>query len=72
MGIGTGTGGKLEYSDDFKFLDDLRTYKIKFYGMGRPYDINAFAYLDISNLVPINPTFNANVSGEIENTPKTS
>lgn len=72
MGIGTGTGGKLEYSDDFKFLDDLRTYKIKFFGNGRPYDINAFAYLDISNLVPINPTFNANVSGEIENTPKTS
>ena len=72
MGVGTGRGGKLEYSDDFKFLDDLRTYKIKLYGMGRPHDINAFAYLDISNLAPIYPTYNSNVSGEIENTPQTS
>lgn len=56
MGVGTGTGGKLEYSDDFKFIEDLRTYKIKFYGMGRPYDINAFMYLDISNLVPVLPS----------------
>lgn len=55
MGVGTGKGGKLEYSDEYKFLEDLRTYKIKFYGMGRPYDINAFLYLDISNLVPVIP-----------------
>jgi HK97 family phage major capsid protein len=72
MGVGTGRGGKLEYSDDFKFVDDLRTYKIKLYGMGRPHDINAFAYLDISNLAPIYPTYNSNVSGEIENTPQTT
>lgn len=58
MGAGTGKGGKLEYSDDYKFVEDLRTYKIKFYGMGRPYDINAFIYLDISNLVPNYPTVN--------------
>lgn len=56
MGVGTGKGGKLEYSDDYKFAEDLRTYKIKFFGMGRPYDINAFAYLDISNLVPVIPS----------------
>ena len=56
MGVGTGKGGKLEYSDEYKFLEDLRTYKIKFYGMGRPYDINAFLYLDISNLVPVIPS----------------
>ena len=56
MGVGTGKGGKLEYSDDYKFVEDLRTYKIKFYGMGRPYDINAFQYLDISNLVPVIPS----------------
>lgn len=56
MGVGTGKGGKLEYSDDYKFVEDLRTYKIKFYGMGRPYDINAFAYIDISNLVPVIPS----------------
>jgi hypothetical protein len=58
MGVGTGKGGKLEYSDEYKFLEDLRTYKIKFYGTGRPYDINAFLYLDISNLVPNYPTVN--------------
>ena len=58
MGVGTGRGGKLEYSDEYKFLEDLRTYKIKFYGTGRPYDINAFLYLDISNLTPIFPTLN--------------
>lgn len=56
MGVGTGKGGKLEYSDEYKFLEDLRTYKIKFYGMGRPHDINAFLYLDISNLVPVIPS----------------
>lgn len=58
MGMGSGKGGKLEYSDDYKFLEDLRTYKIKLYGNGRPYDINAFLYLDISNLVPVFPTIN--------------
>lgn len=58
MGVGTGRGGKLEYSDEYKFLEDLRTYKIKFYGTGRPYDINAFLYLDISGLVPAFPTVN--------------
>lgn len=56
MGVGTGKGGKIEYSDEYQFLDDLRTYKIKFYGNGRPHDINAFMYLDISNLVPVLPS----------------
>ena len=69
MGVGTGKGGKLEYSDEYKFLEDLRTYKIKFYGMGRPYDINAFQYLDISNLAPVAPS--VIVSGDINNTPQT-
>ena len=55
LGVGTGKGGKLEYSDDYKFKEDLRTYKIKFYGTGRPYDINAFLYLDITDLVPVLP-----------------
>lgn len=58
MGVGTSKGGKLEYTDHYKFLEDLRTYKIKFFGMGRPYDINAFLYLDIENLVATNPTYN--------------
>ena len=55
LGVGSGTGGKLEKSDENKFAEDVRTYKVKFYGTGRPYDINAFLYLDISNLVPVIP-----------------
>lgn len=70
MGVGTGRGGKLEYSDEYKFVEDLRTYKIKFYGTGRPYDINAFQYLDISGLVAASPV--VTINGSIENTPQTT
>lgn len=54
MGLGTGTakGGKIEYSDEYKFLEDQRIYKIKLYGNGRPKDPNAFILLDISGLKP--------------------
>lgn len=72
MGLGTSKGGKLEYSDEYKFVEDLRTYKIKLYGNGRAKDINSFLYLDISNLSPLSFSYNANVSGSIENTPQTS
>lgn len=70
MGLGTSKGGKLEYTDEYKFLEDLRTYKIKLYGNGRPKDINSFLYLDISNLAPLAFSYNANVTGSIENTPQ--
>lgn len=70
MGVGTGRGGKLEYSDEYKFVEDLRTYKIKFYGTGRPYDINAFMFLDISGLVAASPV--VTINGSIENTPQTT
>lgn len=50
LGLGTGKAGKLEYSDEYKFLEDVRTYLIKLYGNGRPKDANAFVYLDISAL----------------------
>lgn len=52
MGIGTAKSGKLEYSDEYKFLEDERTYLIKLYGDGRPLDNNAFIYADISGLRP--------------------
>ena len=70
MGVGTGRGGKLEYSDEYKFVEDLRTYKIKFYGTGRPYDINAFMFIDISGLVAASPV--VTINGSIENTPQTT
>ena len=72
MGLGTSKGGKLENSDEYKFVEDLRTYKIKLYGNGRPKDINSFLYLDISNLAPLAFSYNANVTGSIENTPQTT
>jgi hypothetical protein len=52
MGIGTAKGGKIEYSDENRFLEDERLYLVKLYGHGEPLDNNAFQYLDISGLVP--------------------
>lgn len=51
-GIGTSTpqAGKIERSDDYKFLEDLATFKTKLYGNGRPVDMNSFLYLDISKV----------------------
>lgn len=50
MGIGGSKDGTIEYSDEFKFLADQRTYKIKMHGMGRAYDNTVAVVLDISNL----------------------
>ena len=51
MGVGKGgSGGQMEYSDEFQFLDDNRVYKIKMYGNGMPLDNNAFVLADISGL----------------------
>ncbi len=53
MGIGAGDrGGKIEYSDEFKFLDDERVYTVRMYGNGRALDDNAFILLDISGVIP--------------------
>lgn len=52
MAIGTAKSGKIEYSDEYKFLEDERTYLVKLYGHGEPLDNNAFVYADISNLQP--------------------
>lgn len=63
MGIGTSKSGTIEYSDEFKFLDDLRTYKIKMHGNGKPKDNNAFELLDISELKPSYMTVNTIPAG---------
>lgn len=53
MGIGMDSRtGRIEYSDEFKWLDDERVYKIKLYANGMPMDNNAFQYLDISGMKP--------------------
>lgn len=53
MGIGAGSSGKIEYSDEYQFLEDNRVYITKMYGMGRPKDNNAFQYLDLTSLKPM-------------------
>ncbi len=52
MGVGTQKSGKIEYSDEYKFLEDQRIYLTKLYGHGQPLDNTAFIYLDIENLKP--------------------
>ena len=52
MGIGTAKSGKIEYSDQYHFLEDERVYLTKLYGHGEPVDNNAFLVLDISKLKP--------------------
>lgn len=52
MAAGTGKSGKIEYSDEYHFLEDERVYLTKFYGHGQPKDNNSFMLLDITNLKP--------------------
>ncbi|CAM2079368.1 MAG: hypothetical protein NSGCLCUN01_03588 [uncultured Clostridium sp.] len=54
MGLGSGSskGGVIEYSDDYKFLEDQRYYLIKLLGNGRATADTDFLYLDITNLSP--------------------
>lgn len=52
MGIGTAKSGKIEYSDEYHFLEDERVYLCKLYGHGEPKDNSAFLYCDISGLEP--------------------
>lgn len=78
MGLGTGKGGKIEYSDEYHFLEDERVYLAKLYGEGKPLDSKSFLRLDITNLkptpaqvfvtntegdpIPMYPTFDARLS----------
>ncbi len=49
-----GVGGKrgIQFSDDYKFIEDQRYYKIVAYGNGKPKDNQSFLRLDISKLEP--------------------
>lgn len=55
FGLGTGKGGKIEYSDHYKFLEDDRYYLTKLYGDGKPLDSGSFKVIDITNLRPVAP-----------------
>lgn len=51
---GTSSEGRIEFSDQYRFLEDQRVYMIKAYANGLPMDNNAFLYLDISGIRPAN------------------
>lgn len=52
MGMGGSKNGVIEYSDEYKFLEDQRVFKIKQYGAGRAFDNTSALFLDISGLQP--------------------
>lgn len=55
FGLGTGKGGKIEYSDHYKFLEDDRYYLTKLYGNGKPLDSTSFKVVDITAIRPVAP-----------------
>lgn len=48
--MGIGSSQNIEFSDEYKFLEDERTYLVKQYGNGYPKDNDSFLVFDISNL----------------------
>lgn len=48
--MGIGSSQKIEYSDQYHFLEDERVYLSKQYGNGKPKDNDSFLVFDISNL----------------------
>ncbi|MBX9032666.1 phage major capsid family protein [Gordonibacter massiliensis (ex Traore et al. 2017)] len=52
MFLGGDRNGQIDFSDDFKFLEDTRYFKVIQYGTGRAFDNTSFLLLDISNLDP--------------------
>lgn len=49
---GGNRNGLIEYSDEYKFLEDMRYFKVKQFATGRCYDNTSALYLDISKLDP--------------------
>lgn len=58
--------GIVEFSDEFKFLDDVRYFKMVQYATGRAFDNTSFILLDISGLEPSYVTVSALVSGDLD------
>lgn len=50
MAMGGAKEGVITYSDEYKFLEDMRYYKIKTYGAGKAFDDTVSVLLDISGL----------------------
>lgn len=62
LGVGMAKDGRIEYSDEYHFLEDERVYLIKGYANGFALDNNAFQALDISGLKAIR--FKVDMSAE--------
>ena len=52
-GAGMGKDGKIDYSDEYHFLEDERMYLIKLYANGMPMDNVSFVRANIANLSPL-------------------
>lgn len=50
LGAGMSKDGKIEYSDDAKFIEDQRVYITKLYANGLPKDNTSFLALDVSGV----------------------
>ncbi len=53
-GVGNNKNGEIKYSDEYRFLENMRTYKALLYATGKAADDNVAIVLDISKL---NPTY---------------
>lgn len=53
MFAGSSTDGVIEVSEEYKFVEDMTTFKIKQYAAGRAYDDTCFVVADISKLEPL-------------------
>lgn len=52
FGLGGSKDGTIEFTDEYKFLEDQRVFKIKLHGNGRAFDNTVAIVLDISALDP--------------------
>ena len=59
--------GKIDYSDQYQFLEDNRVYLVKLYANGFPMDNNAFLYLDIADLKPLTYKVEQVAAAEVSN-----
>lgn len=64
LGVGGNKNGVIEYSDEYKFIEDQRAFKIKQYAAGRAFDNTSALFLDISG---VNPAFITVKSEDIPN-----
>lgn len=58
----------IEFSDEYKFLEDLRYFKVKQYATGQAFDNTSAILLDITGLEPLYQT--VKVAGTVTTTPE--